>query len=153
MGESVPDLSALGATGVLRPRLLAAVKRIEEALPLAGAPEAKMEQRRSLEALRLELPDGHSVGCSYWQCVDVPAVSVVYVLGVHLMSVTYVEHRGYGQWTCAGCYVSQRLDCAPRRVPPWLCPGCGSYAFRLPSACAYDAACCSTRCSRRSGSR
>ncbi len=91
MGESAPDLSALGATGVLWPRLQAAVKRIEEALPLAGAPKAKAEQRRSLEALRLELPDGHSVGCSYWQCVDVPAASDVYVLSVHLMSVTCVE--------------------------------------------------------------
>ena len=79
-GKSAPDLGGLAATGVLWPRLLAAVKRIEEALPLAGAPEAEAEQRRRLEALRLELPDGHSVGCSYWLCVDVPAASVVYVL-------------------------------------------------------------------------
>ena len=97
MGESAPDLSASGATGVLWPRLQAAIKRIEEALPLAGAPEDKAEQRRSLEALRLELPDGHSVGCSYWQCVDGPAASVVHVLCVHLMSITYVERKAYVQ--------------------------------------------------------
>ena len=96
-GKSAPNLSGLAATGVLWPRLQAAVKRIEEALPLAGAPEAEAEQRRRLDALRLELPDGNSVGCSYWQCVDVPAASVAYVLGVHLMSVTYVERRGYVQ--------------------------------------------------------
>ena len=72
------DLEAMAAAGVLWPQLQAAVQRIE-ALPLTGAPEAETERRRSLEALRLALPMGNSVGCSYSQCVNVPAVCFGYV--------------------------------------------------------------------------
>ncbi len=72
------DLKAMAAAGALWPQLQAAVQRIE-ALPLTGAPEAETERQCSLEALRLALPMGNSVGCSYSQCVDVPAVGFVYV--------------------------------------------------------------------------
>ena len=78
-GESAPDLSNLPGTGALWPQLQAVVERIE-ALPFAGAPEAEAEQRHSLEALRLALPNGNSVGCSYSQCVNIPAVSIVNML-------------------------------------------------------------------------
>ena len=77
MGKSAPgNLKAMAAAGALWPQLQAAVQRIE-ALPLTGAPKAQTEQHRSLEALRLALPMGNSVGCSYSQCVDVPAVGLL----------------------------------------------------------------------------